>query len=111
MVAAFRARGEEAAAFGITSIQDMVLGVAPDMLARVADTLGLPYRLRLMPLPLTNPGGRVLAGWAALRRGGNALAHKSRGNACVVGRPVGLAEAAQYKGACAQAPRRTVAAI
>jgi predicted amidohydrolase YtcJ len=67
VVAAFRARGEEAKAFGITSIQDMVLGVAPEMLARVADTLGLPYRLRLMPLPLTNPGGRVLEGWSALR--------------------------------------------
>lgn len=65
-LAAFRARAGETGRFGLTSIQSMVTGMSPDTLARVVDSLDLPFRLRLIPLPLTTPAGRDLAPWRAL---------------------------------------------
>jgi predicted amidohydrolase YtcJ len=66
IVAAFRSRATEAVALGITSVQNMVTGMAPADLARVVPTLSLPIRLRLIRLPLTTPAGRGMAAWDAL---------------------------------------------
>lgn len=67
IAAAFQARGSQTGPFGITSIQNMVTGMPPDVVARVIATVELPYRLRLIPLPLTTTAGRDLAPWPVLR--------------------------------------------
>jgi hypothetical protein len=64
--AALRARGHEAVALGITSIQNMVTGMPPGALARVLPRLALPVRLRLISMPLTTAEGRAMGGWEAL---------------------------------------------
>lgn len=70
--AAFRARADSAVRVGITSIQDMTTAVEPEQVSRLADSLDLPVRLRLIRLPLTTPAGREIARWRAIptRRGG-----------------------------------------
>ena len=59
--AGFEARAAEAVRWGITSIQSMATGLVPGTVARVLDSLELPIRLRIIPVPLTTSTGRVVA--------------------------------------------------
>jgi predicted amidohydrolase YtcJ len=56
-LAAFNERAAMAARWGVTSIQNMTLGVDPEVLRRIAPRLDLPVRLRLIRFPLTTPSG------------------------------------------------------
>ena len=64
--AAFRARAESAVSLGITSIQDMATSLEPEQVERLADSLDLPVRLRLIRFPMTTPTGRLIAPWRAI---------------------------------------------
>ena len=66
VTAAFRARADAAVSLGITSIQDMTTSLTPEQVGRLAGSLDLPVRLRLIRFPMTSPAGRVIAPWRAL---------------------------------------------
>lgn len=66
VVAALRARAAEAVTWGVTSIQNMTTGVAPEAVARLIDTLSLPVRFRFIRFPLTDRTGRRTTSWEAL---------------------------------------------
>ena len=68
--AGFEARAAEAVRWGITSIQSMATGLVPGTVARVLDSLELPIRLRIIPVPLTTSTGRVVAPWQVLKADG-----------------------------------------
>ncbi|MFN0181075.1 MAG: amidohydrolase [Gemmatimonadales bacterium] len=56
-LAAFNERAAMAVRWGITSIQNMTLGVDPEVMRRIASRLDLPVRLRLIRFPLTTKSG------------------------------------------------------
>ncbi|MEZ4587233.1 MAG: amidohydrolase [Gemmatimonadales bacterium] len=66
ILAAFRARSEEVLPWGITSVQDMMTGMPPQLVASLLDSLDLDVRLRLIRMPGTSPEGRILEPWQAL---------------------------------------------
>lgn len=68
--AGFEKRAAEAVRWGITSIQSMATGLNPATVARVLDSLELPIRLRIIPVPLTTAAGRVVAPWRVLKADG-----------------------------------------
>jgi len=68
--AGFLKRAGEAVRWGTTSIQSMATGLEPATVARVLDSLDLPVRLRIIPVPLTTGTGRVVAPWQVLKANG-----------------------------------------
>ncbi len=68
--AGFELRAAAAVRWGTTSIQSMATGLDPATLARVLDSLTLPIRLRMIPVPLTNQTGRIVAPWQVLKADG-----------------------------------------
>lgn len=68
--AGFEQRAAAAVGWGTTSIQSMATGLDPATVARVLDSLELPIRLRIIPVPLTNSTGRVVAPWKVLKADG-----------------------------------------
>jgi predicted amidohydrolase YtcJ len=48
----------------------MATGLDPATLGRVLDSLTLPIRLRMIPVPLTNATGRIVAPWQVLKADG-----------------------------------------
>ncbi len=68
--AGFEQRAGTAVQWGTTSIQSMATGLDPATVARVVGSLELPFRLRMIPVPLTSATGRVVAPWAVLRADG-----------------------------------------
>ena len=68
--AGFEQRALAAVRWGTTSIQSMATGLDPATVARVLDSLALPIRLRIIPVPLTSPTGRIVAPWKVLKADG-----------------------------------------
>ncbi|MSR03136.1 MAG: amidohydrolase [Gemmatimonadetes bacterium] len=68
--AGFELRAAAAVRWGTTTIQSMATGLDPATLARVLDSLELPIRLRMIPVPLTNSTGRIVGPWQVLKADG-----------------------------------------
>ncbi len=67
LLAEIEAFSREAAAYGVTSVQDMPIRVPSEHLAELVRRHRMPIRWRFMRFPLDGPDTRAFSGWAADR--------------------------------------------
>jgi predicted amidohydrolase YtcJ len=85
-IAAMRAYDAEAAAFGITSVQNMVTGLTPSIVAEIARSNAMRLRHRVIPFEMTRVGSRETT-WRGVR-GDNALTTVSGAKTILDGTPI-----------------------
>ncbi len=66
----FEDRARQVIGWGITSVQSFTTGEDPAVLGPVLGGLHLPIHLRVIPMPMTSPTGRVMAPWADFHSAG-----------------------------------------
>lgn len=70
---AYRGFAGMMARWGVTSVQNFVSGVEPAALNALLPSLDLPIRIRMVPWPMTTPGGREMASWTNLQAPGGGM--------------------------------------
>jgi predicted amidohydrolase YtcJ len=85
-IAALRSYDAQAATFGITSVQNMVTGLTPSILAAATRANALRLRHRVIPFEMSQVGSRETA-WRGVR-GGNALTTVSGAKTILDGTPI-----------------------
>jgi predicted amidohydrolase YtcJ len=68
-VPVFRQYSAQALQYGITSVQNMADGLAPNTMMRVLQASRLPLRMRLIPMPATTAQGRLTREWNKVYQG------------------------------------------